>query len=258
MINNEHKICFVLSVIITLLFFAFSANAYVRSSSNYRIDKDSINTGGTEDSSSANYNLRDTIGESGTGESQSANYIMQAGYRQMDEVYLTISVSPATITLTPNIGGLTGGTANGNGTWTIKTDNAAGYNLNIKASTSPALHFGANNFVDYTPASAATPDYNWSLAGVNSEFGFSPYNSASQVAKFKNDNSNCDTGSNITDSQCWFGLTTTNEQIVDKTSRTTTAGEDTKINFRAEVNSSAGFQIAGNYIATIVVTAVSN
>jgi len=54
-------------------------------SANYKIEKDSINFGGTDDGQSANYNLQDTMGEIGTGLSDSTNYIMKAGYRQMVE-----------------------------------------------------------------------------------------------------------------------------------------------------------------------------
>ena len=233
------------------------ALAYVMGSSNFRMQKDSINTGGTENSTSTSYKIRDTVGEVGTGESQSTSYVMHAGYRQMEEVYIAIT-APATIALTPTIGGLAGGAATGNGTWTVKTDAEAGYNLNVRATATPAMQSEDDSFADYTPAGAGTPDYDWGLAGANSEFGFSPYNTAGQINKYKNNDSNCNTGANVTDEQCWYGLTTSNEQIVNRTSRTTTTGDDTKINFQAEVNTSGGFQTAGNYTATVEVTAVSN
>ena len=51
-------------------------------STNYQINWDSINSGGTDYSSSSNYELNDTVGGEGTGYSSSSNYRMHAGYRQ--------------------------------------------------------------------------------------------------------------------------------------------------------------------------------
>ncbi len=233
------------------------AFAYVMGSSNFRMQKDSMNISGTEDSASANYKIRDTVGEVGTGELQSASYVMHAGYRQMEEIYLAMT-APSTITLTPTIGGIVGGTASGNGTWNVKTDSEAGYNLNIRATATPAMQSGNDSFADYTPSTAGVPDFDWDISTANSEFGFSPYNANSQVGKYKNNGVNCNIGSNITDGQCWYGLSTNDEQVVNKTSRTAIAGDDTKINFQAEVNSSGSFQTAGTYTATVEVTAISN
>lgn len=236
------------------MLFAFKASAFVMSSSNYRLEKDSINIGGAENATSTSYLLRDTLGEIGTGVSTSTLYAMNAGYRQMDETFISMTV-PEAITLSPSIGGLTGGTANGNGMWTVRTDSASGYSLSVKASTNPAMKSGSNSINDYSPAGGLTPDYSWNLAGAYAEFGFSPYNAQSQAAKYRNNSSACADGANITDGACWYGLTTAYETIAAKTSRTEVAGEDTKINFRAEIND---FQVAGTYSATVVVTASSN
>lgn len=235
------------------MLFAFKASAFVMSSSNYRLEKDSINIGGTEESASASYLLSDTLGETGTGTSTSASFKMNAGYRQMDETYLSMSV-PDAIALSPSIGGLTGGTASGNGTWNVKTDSASGYTMTIKAGTDPAMKSAGDSISDYSPASAGTPDYGWELTGADAEFGFSPYNAQSQAAKFKNNSSACAIGTGVTDGACWYGLSTAYEAIASKSGRTEIGGEDTKINFQAEI----AFQVSGNYSAEVVVTASSN
>lgn len=236
-----------------ILILSTSASAYVMNSNNYSIEKDSINVGGLDIGESSNYNLKDTMGELGTDESESSNYIMKAGYRQMNETYIALSV-PSSINLGPNISGESGA-ATGDGTWTVNTDSMAGYYLSLKADSTPAMQSGANSFSDYTPASAGTPDYNWGLNGAGAEFGYSPYNANSQTAKFKNNGSSCNNGAAITDEKCWYGLSTSYEQITNKTSRTNITGEETKINFKAEVSSA---QAAGTYTATVIVTAVSN
>lgn len=236
---------------------AATASAYVMGSNNYRIQFDSINSGGSEIGSSANYNLSDTVGEVGTGDMSSTNYAMHAGYRQMNESYISLTI-PGSVSMSPNISGVVGGIANGNDTWTVKTDSPAGYNLYIKAANSPAMTSGANYFADYTPVGASIPDYDWNILSANSEFGFSPYNPISQASRFKNNGVDCASGSNVIDGDCWYGLATSNVQIVNSVSATPVAGENTKINFRAEVRSSNGFQIAGSYNATVVITAIAN
>ena len=253
-LKSKKNIWLVGVLVLIPMLFAFKAGAYVMSSDNYRLEKDSINIGGTENGSSENYKLRDTLGEIGTGTSTSENFIMNAGYRQMDETYLAMAVADD-INLSPNLGGLTGGQADGSGIWNVKTDSAAGYSLSLKASSTPALHSGDNFLADYTPATPGTPDRVWNLDGANSEFGFSPYNALSQPAKFKNDASVCSAGNTVTDGACWYGFSTSYETVAYKTSRTALEGEDTKINFKAEID---GFQTAGTYQAQVVVTAASN
>ncbi|MFH1253364.1 MAG: hypothetical protein V1664_03480 [Candidatus Uhrbacteria bacterium] len=50
-------------------------------STNYQIEWDSINSGGSDVSSSGSYVLRDTVGNASAGESESTSYLLQAGYR---------------------------------------------------------------------------------------------------------------------------------------------------------------------------------
>ena len=61
------------------------------SSENYKIQYDSINIGGREQSSDT-YRLRETIGEIATDESQSEFYRIKAGYQQMEEELYYIDV----------------------------------------------------------------------------------------------------------------------------------------------------------------------
>lgn len=233
------------------------ARAYVMSSENFRLERDSINIGGNEEGASDNYRLSDTIGEIGTGDSSSSNYNIKAGYRQMDETSISITVS-GSINLEPSIGGISGGAADGYGEWNVTTDSPSGYTLDIRSTGTPAMISGSNYFADYSPVSASIPDLNWDIGSVNSEFGFSPYNSEHQSGLFKNDGADCGQGGNISDQQCWFGLAAGATSIAYSPNATSLAGSGTKINFKAEVNSVDGHQISGVYTATIIVTASSN
>ncbi len=68
-------------IVIFSSFFADLVSAQM-SSANFEIRWDTIGAGGSDDSTSASYQLRDTIGNTGIGNSSSANYDARAGYRQ--------------------------------------------------------------------------------------------------------------------------------------------------------------------------------
>lgn len=243
-----------LMVVLASFFVATQAGAYVASSTNYRIEADSVNIGGTENGSSTNYKLRDTVGEIGTGISNSSNYQISAGYRAMLEAYISIN-SPANVTLSPTISGISGGTGTGSSTWSVITDAAAGYTLSIKASTNPALQVGSNSFADYTPA-GSNPDYNWSVAATDSEFGFSPEGS-NVTSTYLDNGSACNTGALNTADKCWRGFSTTNQTIAQSSAANNPTGASTTVLLQAEVGSNK-LQPAGSYVATITVTAISN
>lgn len=226
--------------------------AQVMSSGSYEIESDSINFGGGF-SSSTNYVQESTFGEIATGESGSANYNLYAGYQQMQEVYLAISAA-ADVTLSPSIDGTTGGTANGSTTVTVTTDNALGYSLYIRASSSPALTSGANSFSDYSPA-GADPDFTFSILASDSEFGFSP-EGAHVAQEYLDNGTTCNTGALESNDSCWRGLTTTDELIAESSVPNHPNGTDTVIEFRAQVGASS-VQPAGTYQATTTLTVIA-
>lgn len=228
------------------------ASAYVASSTNYRIQSDSVNVGGIL-STSTSYRAEDTLGEQGTGTSSSATYNIKAGYQQMQETYLALAV-PAAVSLSPNIPAIGGGTANGVAAWTVTTDNPAGYTMSILASGAPALVSGANNFADYVPA-GAIPDFTFTTPAAANRFGFSP-ESTDIVQRFKDNGTACNAGALDTASACWSPLTTSATTIVTRTSPNNPSGSTVNIRFRAESGAS-NVQAAGSYTATTTVTVLA-
>ena len=256
--NNRtfrHKILR-LARIITASFLAFSfvltAAAQMMQSGTYKIQSDSINFGGGR-STSTSYSLESTAGEVGTGDASSTNYNLHAGYQQMHEVYLSLS-SASNVSLSPNIGGITGGTANGQTSVTVITDSLSGYQMTIKASSSPALASGASSFSDYTPA-GSVPDFTFSVASNASGFGFSP-EGADIDQKFKDNGSVCNAGSSDTSNSCWTGLSTTDMVIAQRTTENIPSGTATTIKFRAQ-SGSLNILPPGTYTATTTITAVA-
>jgi len=228
------------------------AGAQVMTSTNYQIRSDSINAAGGL-SSSTNYSIESTVGEIGTGEQSSASYKLKAGYQQMQEIYIAISAASSSLTLSPSIPGVTGGTSNGSTSVTVKTDNLAGYELTIKASTNPALQKGADAISDYAP-SGASPDYIFTTAAADAHFGYSP-EGTDVVQRFLDDGASCNIGAGNTAASCWDGLSTTAVPIASTATANHPAGTATVVRFRVGLGGAVA-QAPGVYTATTTLTAL--
>ena len=236
----------ILSSILTIVHHAYGQ---VMSSPTYRIQSDSLNFGGVR-STSGSYAIEDTLGELATGVSSSTNYAMLAGYQQMQSISIVV-VPPTGVVMAPAIGGVSGGTSNGSTTFSVMTDDGAGYSVTIVASSSPALVSGADSFADYTP-SGANADFNFYNAPTSSTFAFSPKGADSPL-RFKDDGTNCGAGLSQTTDACWDGLATTTKTIVSRTTSNHPAGTVTTLKFRA-ASGSAHLQLQGTYVATTTIT----
>ncbi len=223
----------------------------VMTSGSYKIELDSINTGGNF-STSTTYWVEDSLGEVATGKSNSTSYILdQAGYQMTDN---TISItSPGDVTLS-SLGGVSGGTSSGSATWKVTTGNPGGYVLYVNSGTNPALKYNDAFFANYTRA-GANPDFTFSVAGSDSEFGFSPEGDHIST-RFKDDGVSCNTGTSDASDMCWDAFSTTPEVIAGTSVQNSPSGTDTTIKFRAFIGSNK-IQDSGTYTATITVTALA-
>jgi hypothetical protein len=223
----------------------------VMGSTNYKIQTDTVNPGGNT-SASTNYSLGDTLGEVGTGRSNSTTYAMNAGFWQMQEGYISISVESDQAM--GAINGLSGGVSTASSVWTVITDNTAGYTMSVKAATSPALKSAQDAFFsDYVP-SGVVPDYSFTVPSNESRFGFSP-EGTDILDLFKDNGSVCGTGALDTADKCWKGFTTTDQEVSQRASSNHPAGTNTTLKYRAEIGTSK-LQDSGAYSAEITVTAL--
>ncbi len=225
------------------------------SSLNYQIKTDSINIGGTENSIYGELVLSDTLGEVGTGVSSSSNYSVSAGYRMLQGSYISIS-SALDITM-PAMSGMISGESNSSESWIVKTDNSAGYEMMVRAETSPALKSDYGFFSDYTPAVTNTPDYIFNVGAASSTFAFSP--EGIDISQKYLDNglgSACGTGNTDTQDRCWDGFSTTEKVVAHRTSSNHPLGTATTIKYKTAIGSNK-IQESGTYTSTIVVTAVA-
>ncbi len=225
--------------------------AQVMQSGSYQIQSDSLNMGGGY-STSTTYSLESTVGEVASGLSSSTNYQLKAGYQQMQEVYLSMSAI-ADVVMSPAIGGLTGGTANGTTSFLVTTDAPAGYSVSIAASAAPAMRYGSYSIADYVPA-GAVPDYTFSIAANEAQLAFSP-EGVNLATRYQDSVGVCGVTGSDTASACWDGLSTTDRTIVSATAPNHPNGATTTIRFRVGVGASSGV-VAGDYVATTTVTAL--
>jgi hypothetical protein len=221
----------------------------VMSSVHYRLNSDSLNFGGAN-STSSSYTIEDTMGEIATGFSSSTNYSINAGYQAMNLVAISL-VPPGSVTLSPSIGGVSGGTSDGSTNFTVTTDDSAGYASTLVASTSPALVGPYGTFADYVPGGSA-PDFTFAISPSASAFGFSAQGTDADQ-RFKNDGSVCNAGANSTIRTCWDGLSTSPKTVADRTSANQPSGTLTNLYFRAK-SGPANIQPDGTYIATRTLT----
>lgn len=243
---------FVILMFLLSIFFTSSSIIWAdyMQSSTYRIQSDSLNIGGLE-SSSGTYKINDTLGEIATGDSNSSTYYMHAGYWQMQSSFISIS-SPSDLVLS-SMAGLSGGSSEGTMSWTVTTDNAAGYTMSIASSTTPALKSALDSLDDYVPA-GASPDYNFYNAPTSSSFGFSP-EGTQVIDRFKDNGSACNIGTGETVGKCWDGLSTTPKPIAGSTTSNMPNGGIVTARFRAE-SGADHIQTSGEYNVTIIATAV--
>lgn len=225
------------------------ALAYVASSTNYRIQVDSVNGGGLL-STSTSYRVEDTLGEAGVGTSSSATFSLKAGYQQMQDVYLALAPS-GNISLSPNIPVNGGGAADGTAAFTVTTDNIAGYSMTVASTLAPALQSGANNFPNYIPA-GANPDFIFTTPSASARFGFSPEGS-DIVQRFKDNGAACNIGALDTAAACWDVLSTTATSVALRNTANNPSGSALSLRFHA-ASGATNVQPAGSYVATATVT----
>lgn len=180
---------------------------------------------------------------------------------------VTAEVSFATpasdITMSPAIGGLTGGTANGGTQVVVLTNNDTGYTMTITASSSLGM-IGVASSTNYIPAlvaAGAVPlyDFNTSTIGANKAyFGYTvEASTTADVAQaFKNNGSACNIGANNGSDHCWLNASTTAFTVISRNYYTPASGATTTLKFKVVVNANPSPMIPDDtYVATTTLTA---
>jgi len=177
-----------------------------------------------------------------------------------DEVVVTLNVtagiaidSPSDVTMSRNIG-MAANTAVASSTWTVTTNNITGYNLTVKASTTPAMQQNATTTIDDYAIGSPTP---WSVAAGTANFGFSAYGIDVDTGTWGS-GSDCQSTVHVPSTTLnYLGFTTSSSSpvVANRTATTTYAGSPTTVCFAVQQN--AFFIPSGTYTAVITATAVT-
>jgi hypothetical protein len=175
-----------------------------------------------------------------------------------DTVLVNLSVdsgititSPADVTMSRNLG-VAANTAIGSVTWNVKTNNATGYQLQVRATNTPAMlrATGTMSIPDYQ---TGTPNF-WSATSGNAYFGYSAYGTDVNTGTWGS-GASCGSSHVPLGTLKYKGFTTSNVQIATRSATTTPTGVDTNVCFAVEQNN---FYIpSGTYQATIIATAAT-
>ncbi|MFM2339853.1 MAG: hypothetical protein RLZZ360_489 [Candidatus Parcubacteria bacterium] len=241
------------SFVLTMILFSLVGlgQAQVMNSSNFGIERDSINFGGGYASSSS-YQQESTFGEIATGNGSSTNFSLEGGYQQMGESYISLSVI-GDVAMSPDIG-LAGGVSNGTTFFIVTTDNRLGYRATLESALAPALQSGGNTIANYVPGTS-NPDVTFSTNSTQAHFGFTP-EGVDIAQRYRDNGSACGVGSGDTVDACWDMVSTTPIEIVRRTTSNHPSGATTTLKFRIGIGSGAAVT-AGTYVATSTVTAIT-
>lgn len=161
-------------------------------------------------------------------------------------------------TMAPNIN-ISQDSSIGTSTFTVITNNTAGYTMTLQATTTPALHNGDNQFADLATTSPDTWDAMFGGASVY-EFGFSAYGDDVAGATWGTDTNSCGLAGADTitaTNRKWRGFYGENAvSVASKNSETSQTGTITTFCVGAEQGNSV-FAPSGAYIATVVATATT-
>ncbi|HTK33483.1 MAG TPA: hypothetical protein VL335_02985 [Candidatus Paceibacterota bacterium] len=183
---------------------------------------------------------------------------------------IAFATPAANVTMSPSLGGITGGTSNGQTQVVVTTNNSTGYNMTLTASSSLGMigNASSSNYIPaYVPAAGLTPDYSFTTPANAARFGYSVAASSTgdNVTLFKNSGAACNTGSNTnsptsnTTINCWLNASTTAITIINRSLQTPASGATSTVYFRVNITSNPSPVIPNDtYVATSTLTATTN
>jgi len=166
------------------------------------------------------------------------------------------------VTMSTPIGALTGGSSTGSTQVAVTTNEPAGYSMDIRFEDDSAMQRdgGGGEIADYTPV--GTSDYAFSTSTASGEFGYSVSadTPADAVAAFQDDgSSSCGSGGSSTVGACWVAPTTTDYEIINRSSATGPTGATTTLSFQVYIPPNPSPTIpTGSYTATATLTITTN
>jgi hypothetical protein len=176
---------------------------------------------------------------------------------------ISFQTAATDIIMSGSIAGITGGTSNGGTQVNVLTNNAAGYLMTIKASSSPAMQGDTQGgtIPNYTPTDTDTPDFAFAVGANTGEFAYTieASTTADLFSKFLDDGAACGTGAGDTELACWYNVTTTPYTVINRSTDTANSGSTSTVRFRVQITANPSPAIPQDtYTATTTLTATTN
>ena len=182
---------------------------------------------------------------------------------------IAFATPASNVIMSPTLGGITGGTANGSTQVVVTTNDLAGYTMTLQASSSVGMLGNASSTADIIPALLPTtpsvPNFTFTTAPANSAafaYTVGATTTTDVATLFKNNGAACNTGSNTNTAgslNCWLNASTTAVQIVNRSTQTPPNGATTTLNFRVIISSNPNPVIPNDtYVATTTLTATAS
>lgn len=177
---------------------------------------------------------------------------------------VSFSTPASSITLSPSLGGITGGTSLGSTQVIVNTNESTGYTMTLTASSSLGMigNASSTNYIPaYATSSSFAADYNFNVPANKAYFGYTVEASTTSdlSSAFKDNGSSCGTGSLDNADKCWVGATSTPFTIINRNYWTPASGATTTLKFRVTINSNPSPVIPDDtYVATTTLTATVN
>lgn len=181
--------------------------------------------------------------------------------RQQVTDEISFLVPAADVTMVGPIAGITGGNATGTTMVVVRTNNSAGYTLDINFSTSTAMRgeVSASTAIrDYGTSTAAEPTFAFNSSS-SAQFAYSVTASTTGDIdpSFLNNGSACNIGGTSTVDACFKGPATSTFRIINRTTDAGT-GATTTIRFKVNVPSNPSPAVTEDfYTATATLTALN-
>lgn len=174
-------------------------------------------------------------------------------------------VQPSNVNMDTSITGVTGGTANGSTTFSVVSNNATGYTIDISFD-----YGGGNNEAmvgdttssetirDYSGDVAGQPSYNWTASSA-AQFAYTVDSvvDGDTDQSFRDNTTSCNQAAGTGNGDCWKAPDVGNYRIVDASDAAVTGATSTLF-FRVVVpNGSVPAVTADTYTATATLTLVT-